>query len=180
MNTSRAIDAGHSEVASSYVSAGSLTTCILSMVVMMRTASQRVEGDDAMVTLFIDRRQSLLLVQLSGDVTGADFNTIDRTLEGLSKPAPTKVVVDMTMVDQFDMAMDAFASRGRRGPLLLGGESVFVAPRSDIFGMARLLATHRSLAGHGEPRIERTFEAALETLAVADPDFQPLERSTGV
>ena len=51
---------------------------------------------------------------------------------------------------------------------------VFIVPRPEMFGMARLYTAHNTMAGSAAPSLVKSRAEAYAALALQEPDFQPI------
>lgn len=54
---------------------------------------------------------------------------------------------------------------------------VFVVPRDDLYGLARMYATYQRASGNPEPILVRSLDEAYRFLNLTNPDFQPIADS---
>jgi hypothetical protein len=128
-----------------------------------------------MLSLSLERLHKAILVRFSGTVTREDFASLDKALDELSlRGSGLRSIVDMSMIDAFDVSSDFLRQRAQRTAILGGADKVFVAPRADQFGVSRMFTTTRSAFGHSSPTIVRTIEEAYTALDLASPKFEPL------
>lgn len=128
-----------------------------------------------MLSLSLERLHQVVLVRFSGTITRDDFTTLDTAFEALSlRGAGLRSIIDLSGVDLFEVSADFLRQRAQRTPTLGSSEKVFVAPRSDQFGISRMFSTSRSAFGHSSPMIVRTMEEACIVLDVKSAEFEPL------
>ena len=128
-----------------------------------------------MLLLSMERVHQVVLVRFSGILTREDFTALDRAFDALSlRGGGLRSIVDLSGVDVFEVSADFLRQRAQRLATLGSAEKVFVAPRSDQFGISRMFSTSRSAFGHAGPTIVRTMEEACTALDMKSPEFEPL------
>lgn len=128
-----------------------------------------------MLVLLFDRQHRVLLARFSGALTVNDLAQSDVGAKAvLAREGPVRSILDFTEVDAIDVPSAEIAFRGSR-PALMGDQTrVYVVPRPELFGLARMYSTYHGHSGGTEPLLVATFADALRALAIEDPDFEPV------
>jgi hypothetical protein len=127
-----------------------------------------------MLELLFDRRHRVLMARFSGTLTVADLAQSDvggRAV--LAREGAMRSILDFSAVGAIDVPSAEFAARGRRPAIVGSQRRIYVVPRPELFGLARMYATHQQLAGGTEPLLVVSLAAALDALGIADAAFEP-------
>ncbi|HML18913.1 MAG TPA: hypothetical protein VK419_17900 [Bryobacteraceae bacterium] len=123
-----------------------------------------------------DAKHRVVLLAFQGVVT--DSSIFD-ALSALSAFITTALPVEGGIVD-FSGIQEIRLSRQfvrnfvtSRPPILPEKPRVFVAPRPDIYGLARMFQLHREMTGY-VMGVVRTMDDAWRYLQLQSPEFQPV------
>jgi hypothetical protein len=121
----------------------------------------------------LDRQQGVLLTRFSGIVSNVDLINHRRRLKDIfARERLRSRIVDFSEVASFEASTETIIQLAAKEDEI---ERVFIVPRPEIFGLARLYATHNSLSEVRQPQLTRTFEEAVAWLDLARCDFQPFD-----
>ena len=130
-----------------------------------------------MFTLFIERKQSVLMVKFSQRMTQEDLHQLDSAVVAFVKKegATRGFLIDCTDVEDLAVPTGVFVRRGQRSANVVSDqERVYVMPQPDLFGMGRMYGTYQRMAGKKEPLVVKTLTEAFEALGLSDPIFEPV------
>lgn len=130
-----------------------------------------------MFTLFIERKQSVLMVKFSQRMTQEDLHQLDSAVVAFVKKegATRGFLIDCTDVEDLAVPTGVFVRRGQRSANVVSDqERVYVMPQPDLFGMGRMYGTYQRMAGKKEPLVVKTLTEAFEALGLGDPMFEPV------
>jgi len=131
-----------------------------------------------MFELLFDRRHRVLLARFSGTLDGAAVAALDdAAARFVEREGPVSSIADFSNVETVGMVTDTIVNRGLLPPIMKDQLRVFVVPRDDLYGLARMFATYQRASGNREPVLVRSLDQAYTTLGLVDPDFQPVEPS---
>jgi hypothetical protein len=128
-------------------------------------------------TLFIERKQSVLMVKFSQRMTQEDLHQLDSAVVAFVKKegATRGFLIDCTDVEDLAVPTGVFVRRGQRSANVVSDqERVYVMPQPDLFGMGRMYGTYQRMAGKKEPLVVKTLTEAFEALGLSDPIFEPV------
>lgn len=125
-----------------------------------------------MLSFLFEQRHRVLLSRFDGRVTDEELTRQVRLAQAFAaREGPLRTILDFT--DVTDIQVDtrtiaALAAHTTSHP------RVFIVPRPEMFGLARLYTTHNSMAGSTAPALVKSRAEAYAALALQDPDFQPI------
>jgi hypothetical protein len=128
-------------------------------------------------TLFIERKQSVLMVKFSQRMTQEDLHQLDSAVVAFVKKegATRGFLIDCTDVEDLAVPTGVFVRRGQRSANVVSDQArVYVMPQPDLFGMGRMYGTYQRMAGKKEPLVVKTLTEAFEALGLGDPMFEPV------
>ena len=130
-----------------------------------------------MISLYVERKQSVLMVKFSQRMTQEDLHQLDSAVVAfVKKEGPTRgFLIDCTDVEDLAVPTGVFVRRGQRSANVVSDqERVYVMPQPDLFGMGRMFGTYQRMAGKKEPLVVKTLTEAFEALGLSDPMFEPV------
>ena len=130
-----------------------------------------------MITLYIERKQSVLMVKFSERMTQEDLHQLDSAVVAfVKKEGQTRgFLIDCTGVEDLAVPTGVFVRRGQRSANVVSDQQrVYVMPQPDLFGMGRMFGTYQRMAGKKEPLVVKTLVEAFEALGLSDPMFEPV------
>ncbi len=133
-------------------------------------------GSLSLFAIAFDRRQKVVLIQFDGrfgadDLTGLD--DIARVL--IEAEDPMDVIFDFSRSDGVDLTREAMANRGRQPQMQPGQRRAIVAPRPEMFELARLFAQSQSAVGSAAPIVTQTLDEALRAFGLTRLNTQKVE-----
>ncbi len=124
-----------------------------------------------MFFFFLEHRHHVLLTRFVDTLTDTDLVEHNRLAREISdRQDITARIVDFTDITSVEAAVSTIVELAERQGRLT---RVFIVPRPEIFGLARLYATHNSLSGVRQPLLTKTRAEAFALLDLDAPDFQP-------
>ena len=130
-----------------------------------------------MISLYIERKQSVLMVKFSQRMTQEDLHQLDSAVVAfVKKEGQTRgFLIDCTDVEDLAVPTGVFVRRGQRSANVVSDQQrVYVMPQPDLFGMGRMFGTYQRMAGKKEPLVVKTLVEAFEALGLSDPMFEPV------
>ena len=126
--------------------------------------------------LFFDRNHKVLLVKFGRALTRQALEAMVRAArEFLAVHGHCDGIVDFSAVEQVDVDVAYLRAYGGSPRVMAGARRILVAPRDEMFGVARLYGLHQSNSQGEEPMVVRDLQAAYDLLGLKDPDFRPIE-----
>jgi len=129
------------------------------------------------ISLYIERKQSVLMVKFSQRMTQEDLHQLDSAVVAfVKKEGQTRgFLIDCTDVEDLAVPTGVFVRRGQRSANVVSDQQrVYVMPQPDLFGMGRMFGTYQRMAGKKEPLVVKTLVEAFEALGLSDPMFEPV------
>jgi hypothetical protein len=116
----------------------------------------------------------IILVIFRGQVTEADFTTLDaRGREAQGGPG-YDVIFDMSRIESAELGTDLVDKRGRIPQAFRDRRRYYVVPQPDLKLLVRLYAAYQQAIGSRPPVIVDTLIEAFEQLQVSADDFTPI------
>ena len=117
--------------------------------------------------------RKVVLVRFRQIMCEADFTALDRLGARVRRQAEYDCIVDLTFVEQVELAAEFVAKRGDLPQAFKDRERIYVVPQPDLKLLVRLYACYQENRGWRPPTIVRTIDEAFERLCVAAADFRP-------
>jgi hypothetical protein len=129
---------------------------------------------DKAYALFFDSRQRVLLARLGRSFTPEAIERMQAAVRRfVAANGLCRAIADLSAVEEVDMPSRYMVELGRQRAILFGERRVLVAPRPDVFGLARMFGMNQAATGD-EPLVVRRLEEAYAALGIRDPDFRPV------
>ncbi len=120
-----------------------------------------------------DKRQKLLVVQVGPDATDAVVMDVYAAIERFcaTDGVPSSLIVDFTPVERSDISSEFVRRLAGRKPVLPPGRArAYVAPRPEIYGLARMLQILRD-GRDPDINVVHTLQEAYTLLRIDPPEF---------
>jgi hypothetical protein len=126
--------------------------------------------------LLFDRKHKVVLVRFGRAFTRQTLEAmVQATRDFAAIHGNCTGIVDLSAVEKVDVDIAYLRAFGGSPRVMAGAQRVIVAPKDEVFGVARLYGLHQSGSQGEEPMVVRDLQAAYDLLALKDPDFQPFE-----
>jgi hypothetical protein len=126
-------------------------------------------------TLFFDRAHRVLLVKFGRAITRESLIELqDRVRRFAAVNGPCHGIIDFAAVEELKVESQYIIALARQPAVLSGQKRVLIAPRDEVFGLARMFGLHQAATGD-EPLVVRSAAEAYAALGLADPDFVAIE-----
>jgi hypothetical protein len=125
--------------------------------------------------LFFDRRHRVLLARFGRAVTPESLAELqERVRRFAAAHGPCRGILDFGAVEELRIQSHHIAALGRQPAVMSGQKRVFIAPRDEVFGLARMFGLHQASTGD-EPLVVRSAADAYAALGLEAPDFVAVE-----
>lgn len=124
-----------------------------------------------MFDVLFNHRQRIALVRFRGPLTMADLTELEVVGRCIAAhEAPAWRILDFSAVESVQIPTTAIASLGMARSI--AGNRIYVVPRPELFGLARVYSTYQRHSGGNEPVLVETFADACATIGCT-PAFEP-------
>jgi len=126
-----------------------------------------------MISLAVDRANTVLLVQFGGPVTIASLARLDAELmHFIARNGMMSTITDFSAVTTIDVQPAILVNRGNNRSLMSGRPRIFVTDNPLMFGLLRMYSTHQDNFGELPPNIVWSLPEAFEALGLTMPNFE--------
>ena len=132
-----------------------------------------------MVSLKVDRANSVLLVTLAGAMTAERLAALDgQVVSFIAREGTMSTIVDFSGVTSVEVDISSVVNRGRGPSLMSGKPRVYVAIDTLLLGLLRLYSENQVNAGEMAPTIVPSLADAFDVFGLVQPNFEPLDLQT--
>ena len=125
-----------------------------------------------MLSFLFEQRHRVLLSRFGGSVTDDELRRQVRLAKAFAtREGPLRTILDFTDVTDIQVDTRTITALATR---TASHTRIFIVPRPEMFGMARLYTAHNTMAGSTAPSLVKSRAEAYATLALQEPDFQPI------
>jgi hypothetical protein len=125
--------------------------------------------------ILFDPRQRVLLVRFGKALTQPAMEAMNAAIElFVAREGPCPGILDLSAVEEVTLASAFIARLAQRKGVLAEQRRVIVAPKDELFGLARMFGAYND-AGGDHIVVVRSLRQAYDALGVSDLDLHHVE-----
>lgn len=126
--------------------------------------------------LLFDSHHNVLMTRVYGTYMESDITLRDKAVARfVARQGKARGIIDFSDTEAVAVTVDMVVRRSAGPALLEDRQRVIVAPREPLWALQRIFAAHQLYRRGTEPILVRSLDEAYRALAIAKPDFEPVE-----
>jgi len=125
--------------------------------------------------ILFDSRQRVLLVRFGKALTQPAMEAMNAAIARfVAREGPCPGILDLSAVEEVALPSAFIATLAQRKGVLVDQRRVIVAPKDELFGLARMFGAYNDTSGD-RIVVVRSLGHAHDALGVSDLDLHPVE-----
>ena len=125
--------------------------------------------------ILFDSRQRVLLVRFGNVLSQPAMEAMNAAVERfVGREGPCPGILDLSAVEAVTLPSAFIATLAQRQGVLAGERRAIVAPKDELFGLARMFGAYND-AGGDRIVVARSLRQAYDALGVSDLDLHQVE-----